>query len=206
MTKGKYANKAHFRMQTIESERIRELLAEAQGLKAELAKAKHENDVLRSDVHSKAMQAASALSADEKRELRNKVAQLEADARKDKLKSAVLAYDVAFRFHYGKAPSHDAQKGVGMSDLANPIAAALGLNVDEFIEYTSEIMAANTSTTCKKHVMWAKQNRAGFTKHLAEWREYVDKVWDARQRGYIYSKIKNRGSAGGGNEAKEVSA
>lgn len=214
MARGKFANKRHFQMQKIETERIRELNAQINGLKDDLAKAKHETDVLRADINSKVMHAAIKISEDERQDLRNKIAQLEADFHKDRVKNAILAYEVAFRIATGKPP--DEKTILDYEERSDGIRAAMHKgdiiqnqyksaeqqfsnihekpsNLDMWIPAALGLNGDESIEFFKSLLGW-KRGAGRYVvgrSHLLnarrlEYRKFLDDLWEARQYGYTY--------------------
>lgn len=100
--KGKYAAKADTRLKVLESEALREATAKIKDLEAELKQARQERNVSQAKMTSKAMEAAAAMSAREKSNLRDKIASLEHQAAEQRIRNAVLTWEVMHRNRFDR--------------------------------------------------------------------------------------------------------
>lgn len=97
MTKGKYANRADTRLRVLESKALRDAHSKISSLKDELSATRQQLNSLEAQIQSKAMRAAAALSMKEKANLRNEVASLQIRAKEDRIRQAVLVWELMFR-------------------------------------------------------------------------------------------------------------
>lgn len=101
MAKGKYAQRADTRLKVLESEALREAHAKIADLSSQLSEAKHEINIVRSEISSKALQAASGLSTREKQNLRNQIASMEHQRDKERIRYALLTWEIMHRNKFG---------------------------------------------------------------------------------------------------------
>jgi hypothetical protein len=102
VAKGKYAARADTRLQALESAALQEAHAKIRELTTELNQARHELDVARAQMHGQAMQAAAGMSMREKQNLRNKIASLEHQASEDRVRNAVLTWELMHRTKFDR--------------------------------------------------------------------------------------------------------
>jgi len=101
VTRGKYAARADTRLKALESEALREAHNRIKELEHQLGEAKHEIDTAKAQNHSQAMAAAQGLSAREKANLRNEIASLQYRSKQDRLRYALLMWEIMHRAHFG---------------------------------------------------------------------------------------------------------
>jgi hypothetical protein len=131
MTKGKYAVRADTRLKALESAALRDAHAKITELEAQLGQAKHQLDTAEANMHGQAMTAAAGMSRREKQHLRNKIASLEHQAGEERVRNALLTWELMHRFKFGRpSPAKLLDPKPDCGDTARPMIRELPPDAD----------------------------------------------------------------------------
>ena len=132
--KGKYANRADTRLKVLESETLRDAAAKIADLQTQLAAARQELNTYRAKMQGQALKAAAGMSAREKQNLRDKIASLEHQAAEQRVRNAVLTWEVMHRAKFDR-PSPTEILGMGTIDARLDGAPEPREELQESFEY-----------------------------------------------------------------------
>jgi hypothetical protein len=194
--KGKYAQRADSRLRVLESEALRESSAKIDALKTELAQTKHQLHTAQAEIQSKAMQAAAALSAREKKHLRDKLASVEQQVHDERMKLAILTWELMHRSKFGEpAPRREAFRPRCADEwyqywleVKFLLVAVFFPTYDEAEEFLDEIegrweLAGFERHTKRENNRWVRKGtlRNFLARRHADIRQYWQAVYKARQ-------------------------
>ena len=207
MTRGKYAARADTRLKVLESEALKEASAKIKELERQLGAAHHERDTTRAEMQSKALSAAAGMSAREKRNLRNQIASLEHQVAADRIRNAVLVWEIMHRAKFDEpspvqilpdTPSYDYWITVHWE-----IGSLFCPDYDEIWKFfrlvegyewriAGSLLAGDSGQpTIKQNAREASRAmikgglKGGLVRRMRDMREYYDRIWAARQSGDV---------------------
>lgn len=208
MTRGKYSERADSRLRVLESDALREAHATIRDLKTQLGDAKHDLDVAQAQTSAKAMQAAAHLSGREKQNLRNRIASLEHQASEERIRNAVLTWELMHRHKFdqpspAKILSNETPESYRYwCDVHWQIGALFISDYDELWRffriaegYAWGMAGGNVSGPTgesirltareSKRILHKGRLKDHMLKRVRRLRAYYDRIWRARQAGGV---------------------
>ena len=225
--KGKYANRADGRLKVLESAAVRDATAKITDLQARLAHTQQELNTYQAQMQGQALKAAAGMSAREKKDLRDRIASLEHQAAEQRIRNAVLTWEVMHRNKFGR-PSPEKILGMGTIGVKTAeaqetwdfwcsthweIAALFMADYDEMLRFFRIAEGyewgiagdTHTGTTARESTRHFRKGRIRdhMLKRVYAMREYYGRIWTARLAGHVEPVSHFRDILGDGDEAPQ---